>query len=165
MALHIINLRKNALVYLFKIISGSVLLWYGLRGFGIAEPYWAMISLIVVTEPDVKVARANFRARLINTISGSASAGLTLIVLGPGLLPMLIALSVALLIAMLLEGYPSNWRLGPVTVVVVMSAAASGSELRQELQYGLLRVGEVLVGSAVALLQSLIYTYLLKRWK
>ncbi|MFC3107764.1 FUSC family protein [Undibacterium arcticum] len=164
MAFHFVSPRKNALVYIVKIITGSVMLWFGLHALGVADPYWAMISLIIVTEPDVKIAKANFNARLINTISGSMAAGLALIVFGTGLFSILTALTVAMLVAMLLESYPSNWRLGPATVVIVMSAAASGSELRQELHFGLLRVGEVLAGSAVALLQSLAYSYMLKRF-
>ena len=158
-----LSLRKNALVYIVKIITGSLILWFGLRALGVAEPYWAMISLIIVTEPDVKLAKANFKARLINTISGTVVAGLALVVFGPGLFSILIALAVTVLIAMLLEGYPSNWRLGPATVVIVMSAAASGGGLSEELHFGLLRVGEVLAGSAVALLQSLAYSWMLKR--
>ncbi|MFD2271043.1 FUSC family protein [Undibacterium arcticum] len=72
-------------MYIVKIITGSVMLWFGLHALGVADPYWAMISLIIVTEPDVKIAKANFNARLINTISGSMAAGLALIVFGTGL--------------------------------------------------------------------------------
>ncbi|MQR00659.1 FUSC family protein [Glaciimonas soli] len=163
MEFHIVSLRKNALVYIIKIITGSLILWFGLRALGIADPYWAMVSLIIVTEPDVKIAKANFNARLINTINGCIVAGLALLILGPGLVSILIALTISVLIAMLLEGYPSNWRLGPATVVIVMSAAVSGNGLSQELHFGLLRVGEVLAGSAVALLQSLAYSYIFRR--
>lgn len=163
MAFHFVSPRKNALVYIVKIIIGSVILWFGLSALGFTDPYWAMISLIVVTEPDVKVAKENFNARLINTISGSVVAGLALIVIGIGFFSMLIALTFAVLIAMLWQRYPSNWRLSPATVVIVMSAANAGSGMNQELHFGLLRVEEVLAGSAVALLESLAYSYMRKR--
>ena len=42
-------LRENAIVYIVKLLTGSLIVWYGLRTFGIVQPYWAMISLIVVT--------------------------------------------------------------------------------------------------------------------
>ncbi|MFT2598202.1 FUSC family protein, partial [Escherichia coli] len=84
--------RKNALAYLVKILSGCLILWYGLRALGIEEPYWAMISLIIVTEPDMTVAKANFRARLINTISGCIVSCIALVVFGPTFLAMLVAL-------------------------------------------------------------------------
>src|SRR5450830_1248124 len=82
MEFHFINPRKNALVYIIKILSGSLILWYGLRALGFPEPYWAMISLIIVTEPDMTGAKANFRARLINTISGCIIACLSLVLFG-----------------------------------------------------------------------------------
>ena len=53
MRLPTVTLRENALLYVVKLITGSMIVWYGLRAAGVAEPYWAMISLIVVTEPDV----------------------------------------------------------------------------------------------------------------
>jgi hypothetical protein len=65
-----------------KILSGCLILWYGLRALGIEEPYWAMISLIIVTEPDMTVAKANFRARLINTISGCIVSCIALVIFG-----------------------------------------------------------------------------------
>ena len=61
MHLPTLTLRENALLYVVKLITGSMIVWYGLRAVGIAEPYWAMISLIVVTEPDVTVAKKNVR--------------------------------------------------------------------------------------------------------
>ena len=163
MELHFINPRKNALVYLIKILSGCLILWYGLRAAGIAEPYWAMISLIIVTEPDMTVAKANFRARLINTLSGCIVSCIALVLFGPTFLAMLAALTAAVVVAMLLQNYPSNWRLGPATVVILLSAAFSGQGLNEELHLALMRVGEVIVGSTVALLQTVVYIWLVKR--
>jgi uncharacterized membrane protein YccC len=163
MEFQFISPRKNALVYLIKILSGSFIAWYGLRAMGLQEPYWAMISLIIVTEPDVTLAKANFRARLINTLNGCVVACLALVLFGPGFLSMLLALAISVLVALLLHNYPANWRLGPATVVILMSAAIDGKGLHQELQYALPRVGEVIAGSSIALLQSLAYSYALKR--
>ena len=162
MELHFINPRKNALAYMVKILSGCLILWYGLRAHGIEEPYWAMISLIIVTEPDMTVAKANFRARLINTISGCIVSCIALVIFGPTFLAMLVALTAAVVVAMLLQNYPSNWRLGPATVVILLSAAFTGNGLSQELHLALMRVGEVIVGSTVALLQTVVYMWLLK---
>jgi uncharacterized membrane protein YccC len=161
MELHFINPRKNALVYLIKILSGSLILWYGLRALGFPEPYWAMISLIIVTEPDMTVAKANFRARVINTISGGIISCICLVAFGATFGSMLIALTLAVIVAMLWQNYPSNWRLGPATVVILMSAAFAGGGLHQELGLALLRVTEVLAGSTVALLLTAVYVALL----
>ncbi|MCA1322849.1 FUSC family protein [Herbaspirillum sp. alder98] len=165
MELNFINPRKNALAYLVKILSGCLILWYGLRAAGVAEPYWAMISLIIVTEPDMTMAKANFRARLINTISGCIVSCLALVIFGPTFLAMLVALTAAVIVAMLLQNYPSNWRLGPATVVILLSAAFTGHGLGEELHLALMRVGEVIIGSTVALLQTVVYIWLINRRK
>lgn len=163
MEFNFISPRKNALVYLIKILSGSLILWYGLRAVGLPEPYWAMISLIIVTEPDMLIAKANFRARLINTISGAIIACLCLVFFGANFVSMLVALTTAVLVAMLWQNYPSNWRLGPATVVILMSAAFAGGGLHQELHLALLRVAEVITGSTVALLQTVVYIGVVNR--
>lgn len=156
--------RKNALLYIVKLITGSIIVWFGLRAAGLPEPYWAMISLIVVTEPDFNLARKNFNARLINTINGAVVACLSIVLFGANFFSMLIALTVAALIAMFMQNYPANWRLAPNTAVVLMAAALNGTGLPEELKLAMLRVAEVLTGSAVALLQSVVYSYALRHW-
>lgn len=78
-------------------------------------------------------------------------------IFGATFLSMLIALTTAVLVAMLWQNYPSNWRLGPATVVILMSAAFAGGGLHEELHLALLRVSEVIAGSTVALLQTVVY--------
>jgi uncharacterized membrane protein YccC len=165
MHLPVLSLRENALLYVAKLITGSIIVWYGLRAFGVAEPIWAMLSLIVVTEPDVTIAKNNFRARVINTINGTVVACLALLVFGASFLAMLVAMTVSVLIAMSLQHYPPNWRLAPNTTVVLMSAALSGAVLSEEMRLAMVRVLEVMTGSTVALLQTLAYGYLLRRWR
>lgn len=162
--MRLISPRKNAILYIAKLFTGSIIVWFGLKSCGIDQPYWAMISLIVVTEPDVNLAKTNFNARLINTFNGTVVACLALVVLGPTFLAMLCALVLATLIAMSLQNYPANWRLAPNTSVVIMAAALTGNGLPEELKLAALRVVEVLTGSAVALFQSIVYGRLLKRW-
>ncbi|MBN9114231.1 MAG: FUSC family protein, partial [Pandoraea sp.] len=146
--------------------AAPLIVWFGLRAAGFPEPYWAMISLIIVTEPDPMQARSNFKARSINTITGAVIACIVLLVFGPGLAAMLVGITLATLAAMLVQNYPANWRLGPATVVILMSAALSGQGqgLHQELSLAMLRVIEVLIGSTVALIQSLIYGRYVKPW-
>jgi uncharacterized membrane protein YccC len=160
-----VSLRENALIYMVKLITGSLIVWYGLRAAGIGEPIWALISLIVVTEPDLGLAKRNFRARVINTINGTAVAGLTLLIFGATFLAMLAAMTVATLLAMSIENYPNNWRLAPNTTVVLMAAALAGTGFSEEIRLALYRVLEVMTGSTVALLQTLVYAWLVRRWR
>lgn len=164
MSFEFISPKKNALVYIVKILCGSLILWYGLPRLGFEEPYWAMISLIIVTEPDMNLARANFKARLINTVTGAVVACISLLVFGPTFQAMLIAMIVTVAIAMVWQNYPSNWRLGPITVVILLSAAFTGSGVNEELHLALLRVTEVIIGSVVALLQGAIYVQM-QKWR
>lgn len=164
MSFEFISPKKNALVYIIKIVCGSLILWYGLPPLGFEEPYWAMISLIIVTEPDMNLARANFKARLINTVTGAVAACVSLLLFGPTFHAMLIAMVVTVAIAMLWQNYPSNWRLGPITVVILLSAAFTGSGVHEELHLALLRVAEVIIGSIVALLQGAIYVQM-QKWR
>jgi uncharacterized membrane protein YccC len=77
---------------------------------------------------------------------------------------MLIAMIVTVAIAMLWQRYPSNWRLGPITVVILLSAAFSGTGVNEELHHAFLRVAEVIIGSIVALLQGAVYVQVVK-WR
>ena len=74
-------------------------------------------------------------------------------------------MTVATLIAMSIENYPNNWRLAPNTTVVLMSAALAGTGLSDEIRLALYRVLEVMTGSTVALLQTLVYAWLIRRWR
>ena len=160
-----LTMRENALLYVIKLITGSMIVWYGLRAVGITEPYWAMISLIVVTEPDVVVAKKNVRARLINTANGTLVACLTLVLFGASFFSMMVAMTVSVVIAMIWQNYPQNWRLAPNTAVILMAAALNGNGLPEEVRLAMYRVMEVVTGSTVALLQTLVYAYLLERFR
>jgi len=72
-------------------------------------------------------------------------------------------MTVATLIAMSFENYPDNWRLAPNTTVVLMSAALAGTGFSDEIRLAILRVAEVMTGSTVALVQTVIYGWALKR--
>jgi hypothetical protein len=50
------------------------------------------ISLIIVIEPDMNLARANFKARLINTLTSCVVACISLVIFGATFHAMLIAI-------------------------------------------------------------------------
>ncbi|HTP99403.1 MAG TPA: FUSC family protein [Casimicrobiaceae bacterium] len=158
-----VTLRENALIYMIKLLTGSLVVWYGLRAAGIHEPIWAMISLIVVTEPALDLAKRNFRARVVNTVNGTVVACAALWIFGATFGAMLASMIVATMIAMSFENYPNNWRLAPNTTVVLMSAALAGTGFSDEVRLAMLRVAEVMTGSTVALLQTIVYAWVMKR--
>jgi hypothetical protein len=52
--------------------------------------------------------------------------------------------------------------LGPITVVILLSAAFTGSGVNEELHLAFLRVTEVIIGSIAALLQGAVYVQVQK---
>ena len=124
-----------------------------------------MISLIVVTEPDVTVAKSNVRARLINTANGAVVACVVLLAFGASFFSMMVAMTASVLIAMIWQNYPANWRLAPNTAVILMAAALHGTGLPDEVRLAMYRVLEVITGSTVALLQTVVYAFALDRWR
>ena len=111
------------------------------------------------------IAKKNFWARLVNTVNGAIVACAALVLFGASFFSMMIAMTISVLIAMSLQNYPQNWRLAPNTSVVLMGAALSGTGLTDEMRLAMYRVLEVLTGSTVALLQTIVYGYAIQRWK
>lgn len=152
--------RRHAAVYLLKIAVGCTLLWFGLGALGLHDPVWALISLVVVIEPDVAIASTNFRNRMLNTVLGCAVAGLAVLAFGSGFTTMLVSSLVAAGLTAIVPNYPGNWRLAPATALIMSAAALHGGGTSQEFTQISLRAGEVLAGSGLALLMSHLYV----RW-
>jgi uncharacterized membrane protein YccC len=138
------------LVYIAKLLLGSILVWWALVALGIPSPKWAVISLIVVSEPEANRARANFLARSVNTLAGCVIACVALLVFGATLFAMLVAIAVSVLVANSIEHYPSSWRLAPATTVLLIAAGFDQIGMKQDLNLVLLRASEVIAGGAMA---------------
>jgi uncharacterized membrane protein YccC len=144
------RINPAVLVYIAKLLLGSILVWWALVALGIASPKWAVISLIVVSEPEAGKAQANFVARSLNTLAGCVIACVALLLFGATLFAMLSAIALSALVANGIERYPSSWRLAPATTVLLIAAAFEHIGMRQELNFVLLRAGEVVAGGATA---------------
>src|SRR5262245_65896952 len=70
--------------YAVRICIGTTAVWLLLRSVGDADAIWAVISVIVATEPQLQTAVFAFMSRIVNTVLG-CTIGLTfLLVAGPG---------------------------------------------------------------------------------
>ncbi|MDB5821051.1 MAG: fusaric acid resistance protein FusB / fusaric acid resistance protein FusC [Rhizobacter sp.] len=159
-----LSLNQQGIIYAVKVLTGLLFVWFSLTAFGLEDPYWAVVSLIVTVEPDYTVARKTFHARIVNTLVGSVIAMLALTFVGHGIGALVLATTAATLMVLSFKGYPTNWRLAPITVVILMAAAAKGSTVNEELHLSLLRATEVLYGSATALVFSWIYRRAMLHW-
>jgi uncharacterized membrane protein YccC len=142
----------TGLHYAVRIFMGTALLWFLLRWAGNANPIWAVISLIVVMEPKVSGAWLAFLSRTANTVIGCA-AGLLFLLLDRNadwILPAAVAVTV--LVCTYLVRLPLSWRIAPVTAALVIASDMADPTPWGGLEIALRRTGEVLLGSAAALL-------------
>jgi hypothetical protein len=64
------------------VLLGTLILWVVLHGLGDSEPVWAIISCIVVSDRDARVAWPNFVSRSANTLIGRMTGVICLLVFG-----------------------------------------------------------------------------------
>ncbi len=137
--------------YAARICIGTTILWPLLQYLHVNNPVWALVSLIVVTEPQMRPAWLAFRARIINTLIGSAIGLVFLLMLGPQIWLLTPALTVSALISSYLSRGQQGWRIAPVTTALVVSAALADPAAHHLLAIPLQRTMEVLLGSTMAL--------------
>jgi len=153
-------LIKKSLLYASKTFAGAALCWYGLVAFGMKDPIWAVITVIIVSDPDLKTTRMLAKTRAINTAVGCFFGLTSLLIFGYVPWICLLTAAVTVLAITLIEHYPSNWRLAPVTVVIIMDAGRQAAGRQDEMTFAIMRMIEIGVGCAVALLLAGIYTHL-----
>ena len=149
--------------YAVRILVGSTIVWLALDHFKGTDPLWAIISVVVVSEPELVSAVLAFKSRVANTLIGCAVGLLFLFVLGPGVWSILLAMGVSVLICTSFIRVPVSWRIAPITVALVMMPSVLSHSVSAGLGIALRRTGEVLLGSAVAVCVSLAWAKLFGR--
>ncbi|TDW97353.1 FUSC family protein [Dinghuibacter silviterrae] len=152
---------RNSFLYVFRIILGCLISWWALALLHIDRREWALITVIIVSEPDFENLRNNTISRVINTLAGCAVGLIFLLLTGVTFLSMILGVTASILISTSYPRYPSSWKLAPVTVVIVMvPSVMSQASLSNAIVVALTRAGEVLVGCVVAFLLGLIFARL-----
>jgi uncharacterized membrane protein YccC len=145
----------SGLQYAARIVLGCIITWLLLGHFHFSNPLWAIISVIVVTEPDLSAALVAFNSRSVNTLIGCGVGLLLLYLVGPQPWSILIAIAVSVLICTNVIRVPGSWRMAPITAVIVMTPGVVGGERSAGIHAAIDRTIEVLTGSAIALLLTL----------
>jgi uncharacterized membrane protein YccC len=137
-----------------NVFIASVILWYLLRVLADTNPIWSIASMVAASEPQVKEALRMFRSRLINVLIGCAVGLLFLLVGGPHewLLPL--ALAVTVLVSSYLIHIQTFWRQAPITAAIVIASGLAHESRMTGVEYGLHKVGEVLLGCMMGLAVS-----------
>lgn len=148
----------RALLYASKTLAGCLICWFVLRGFGIEQPIWAIITVLIISDPDVQTTLGLAKARSINTAVGCAIGMLTIWLFGYSPFASLFGAALTVLIILMIDKYPVNWRLAPATVVIVMDAGRLAASRNEELLLALARLAEIIFGSLVAIALAWIYT-------
>jgi len=148
------SLRPNPQSYWYvaKILAGSLIAWFGLGALGLEHPYWAIITICIASDPDLASAKKLVGARALNTLVGAAVGLVGVRVGGLTTATLFVCLGVTTLLVTAVPRYPANWRLAPVTVVIIMEVAAlEGRSRGAEIHIAQQRVLQVLAGCAIAL--------------
>ena len=138
--------------YAVRICIGGTLLWVILGKARDTHAIWAVISLIIVTEPNVKTALATFKSRIFNTLIGCAVGMVFLLAAGPKDWVLPVALTVTVAISTYVTRMEVSWRIAPIAAVIVMSSGLLGHSRMSGVEAALQRTGEVFLGGATALL-------------
>jgi uncharacterized membrane protein YccC len=150
----------TGLHYAVRIFIGASLLWILLRDGRSSDSLWAIISLIVVTEPQIKPAWIAFRARMLNTVIGCA-IGLFFLALPVSLVWILTpAIGISALVATYVNKVQQGWRIAPITTALIMSSAMIQPSTFGAFSLALHRTVEVFLGSLMALMVTNLMTYI-----
>lgn len=156
--------RANV-AYAARVLAGSLLVWLLLDLLGDRNPIWALISLLVVSDQELGTTVSNFKSRFLNTIIGAAIA-LALLWLVPAplrqswLVPVGMAASVLFCTSVFTVG---NWKIAPVTVVLVLAAGIREGSGDEGMATAWKRTSEVLLGSLVAVAVAWAWVHLARR--
>jgi uncharacterized membrane protein YccC len=158
--------RKTGAQYAIRIAIGSMIAWFALHSIGHHDPLWAMISVVMVSEPALQSAVSAFRWRVTNTLVGCGMGVLFLWAAGPSIWSILAAMVACVLICVWIIDAPTGWRLGPISTAIVMTPVVLQQHIpRIGMEEALLRTSAVLAGSAIAVIVSWVLDVALPKLK
>lgn len=152
--------QPSGLQYASRIVIGCVLVWLMFHHFIQRNPLWAVISVIIVTEPEINAAWLAFHSRILNTLIGCAVGLLLIYVVGTGPWSILLGIALSIFVCTHFIRVPGSWRVAPVTVAIVMTPGIFGGGRHGAIPIAVERTLEVLLGSATALVITLVATHL-----
>jgi uncharacterized membrane protein YccC len=144
--------QPSGLQYSIRILIGCVSVWFVLGRINHPNRLWALISVIIVTEPELSAAFLAFNSRIVNTLIGCAVGLSFLYLLGTSYWSILLGIIVSVIVCTSFIRVPGSWRVAPVTVAILMTPSVLGAGRAAGLAVAIARTEEVLLGSAVALL-------------
>jgi uncharacterized membrane protein YccC len=134
-----------------NVFIGSTLVWAALREFGGVTPIWAIAGMIASVDPQMDVATRMFKSRIVNVLVGCATGLVFMLVGGSSEWTLPIALAATVLISSYLVRIPTMWRQAPITAALVIASGLTHHSKSAGIEFGLIKVAEVLFGCVVGL--------------
>jgi len=144
--------------YAARILVSSSLLWFVLTVIAEQNPIWAISSMVAVTEPDLRVARTNFRARIANTMIGGVMGLGFLLLAGPRAWVLPIAMAATVLVSSYVVHVQTYWKIAPITAALVMASSLEHHTRLGGEEAGARRLAEVIFGSATAVVVAFVFS-------
>jgi uncharacterized membrane protein YccC len=138
--------------YAVRIFVGTTAVWLLLRSVGDTDAVWAVISLIVVTELQMQTAWLPLESRIVNTVIGCTTGLIFLLLAGPESWVLPLALTATVLVCTYVVRLSWSWRIAPATAALIIASGVVEQSRIGGVEVALHRAGEVVLGSAVALL-------------
>jgi uncharacterized membrane protein YccC len=145
------TLNAKAISFALRVVLGCIIVWWSLYYLHDDKKVWALVSVIVVSDPNFDSVRSNLISRIINTIIGCFIGLLLIYVIGVSVWALMVGIALSVIISTSFKNYPSSWKLAPITVVIVIAPSiVANAAWREAMVIALTRTGEVLYGSIVA---------------
>ena len=137
--------------YALRIAAGIIVAWIVFREFGVTYPIWAIITVVMVSEIELRASFLETRGRVVHTAAGCAIGLVALELVGAGIWQLCVACVAASLVSFYLINLGGNWRTAPVATVIVMARGIQQFSKYAGYQAAIERTLEVLGGSIIAL--------------
>ncbi len=159
------SFSNKTLIYPFRMVLGCTIVWWSLYYLHDSRKIWAVISVIVVTDPDLDSLRTATISRIVNTAMGCITGILFIYIAGVNFWSLMAAITVSVVVSTSFKKYPSSWKLAPSTVAIIMIPSISESVTWQDAMHiSLERTGEVLYGTLVAFILGFILSTVRKKY-
>ena len=138
--------------FALNVFISTTLLWIILHLYARLNPIWAISSMIAASHPDVKQAVKTFWGRITNAAVGCVVGLLFLVIGGSSDWKLPIALAVTVLLSTYVVRTQGSWWLqAPITAAIIIAADLERDSRLTDIQLGLRRVGEVMLGCVMGL--------------
>jgi uncharacterized membrane protein YccC len=138
--------------YAVRIFIGTTAVWLLLLSVGDANAVWAVITVIVVTEPQMQTAWLTLGTRIVNTVIGCTMGLMFLLLVGPEIWLLPLAVTATVLVCTYVVRLSPSWRLAPATAALIIAPGVVEQSRISGAGVALHRAGEIVLGCAVAFL-------------